>query len=155
MQPLKGLNKENLQMSHLNQKPSPPLLPSHRTTWSPWTRSKRGERQKHEPALDPEVWRKQHHHQLWHWIQEQVWYASWNMKIIFVLFFLGLISNLLVFNRHLGSHVHNQEHLSNQQPGQHCRAAPGLCLQYSYVFIQQDWPQSSQQRAHDQYRGSP
>lgn len=93
MQPHKGLNRENLLTSHLNQKLLRPLLPSHRTTWSPWTRSKRGERQKHEPALDPEVWRKQHYHQLWHWIQEQVWYASWNLKIILVLFFKFLASS--------------------------------------------------------------
>lgn len=51
--------------------------------------------------------------------------------------------------RYLGPHVHNQEHLTHQQPGQHRRAAPGLRLQHSHVLLQQNRPQSSQQRADD------
>lgn len=46
---------------------------AHRTTGSPWARSEGGEGQEHEPSLDPKVWWKQYHHQLWHWVQEQVW----------------------------------------------------------------------------------
>ena len=53
------------------------LSVTHRTTRSPWTGSEGGEGQEHEPALDPEVRWKQHHHQLRHRVQEQVrWVAS-------------------------------------------------------------------------------
>ena len=58
------------------------------------------------------------------------------------------------FYRLLGSHVHHQEHLTHQQPGQHRGVAPGLCLQHPHVLLQQDRPQPPQQRAHDQYWGS-
>lgn len=100
-------------MSRLNQKLSRPLLPSHRTTRSPWTRSKRGERQKHEPALDPEVWRKQHHHQLWHWIQEQVWYASWKIKKYLVCFFKFLAwSQIFLYLTDTWDHMYTTRNIS-------------------------------------------
>lgn len=49
----------------------------HRATRSSRAGGEGGEGQEHEPALDPEVWWKQHHHQLWHRIQEQVRWVWW------------------------------------------------------------------------------
>lgn len=76
-----------------------------------------------------------------------------NMTVafLFAFFLVHAIKLNLIFRRHLGSHVHNSEHLSHKQPGQHCRTASSLRLQYPYVLIQQDWPQSSQQRTDNQY----
>lgn len=62
--------------SNLNLRPyNISLRHTHRTTRSPWTGSEGGEGQEHEPALDPEVRWKQHHHQLRHRVQEQVRWA--------------------------------------------------------------------------------